>query len=501
VLLQSALARDPSYDAYGRPLSAVPDSSGAVGYSSGSASIKARIEELCLDIPFAEKMRLEARAEQRASKKAEREERRRARAERRADVAATTGEETKEQLAPLASSDESDFSSGSEDDDEDSIDDALENGASDDDEFLANGDDPYVASAGAAAAAAASSAARPAARTSSSASRSTRAGSLLSPPPSSSVSVSGGEQGLAAPAPGKCMDPALYVDDEVDPFASLSKVFILLRIDAKYLWRFEEQGVHLGNMFLRAPSAEALRAVLPPLGPRLTLMNFMRERVEMQRKQAGLPPVNAPKAGAAGSASSSPEAQRRSLSGSYASMGSGLDSLIHRPLPPSEQEAATMALAARIQHGTPRPPTKPRPGSPVRRSAFTVTPAAIAASSGALPMPHAASSDHASASFAHLPSPTSARGTGSGSEQWSLFSPSSSASAPAYSGSSSAFAFPPPLNPINVPERAVLPVSPHNGVPIHRPLSARDRRTLYDARTHARSAMLPIRTFGVVNWK
>jgi hypothetical protein len=300
------------------------------------------------------------------------------------------------------------------------------------------------------------------------------------------------------------MDASLYADDADDPYASLSKVFILLRIDAKFLWRFEEAGIHLGNMYTRAPSAEALRAVLPPLGPRLTLMNFMRERVELQRAQAGLPPLNhannkGSRSGGGGSSDgtatgaasffsgTSQSARAAGLYGGGGSGGSGLDSLEHHPLPPSQQEAATLALAVRIQHGTPNPRMQ-RPRSPLRASA--------AASS---PRVRAFSLATAESDGTHLLS--AAPALASAGEQFlsplsAVSAPSSSLHLPELPGG-----LPPPLNPINVPTMQLLPVSPHNGVPVHRPLSARDRRVLYDARTHARSAMSPIRTFAVVNWK
>jgi tetratricopeptide (TPR) repeat protein len=532
VLLQSALARDPSIDEHGRPYTQGGSSSDTTqfGFASGSVTIKHLIEQLCLDIPFAEKLRIEARMEKRA-RRAERHAQRKQKRDLAAAAAATTsvagtgdnigadGEEAKEQqqqqqLEPFASSScSSSESSGSSDGDDSSSDDdsALDEGASDDPEYAGDGSDvapPHAASA--AAAASAATTVSPAARvTGLGASgrvfspRSARAGSVLSSAPSSlGTEQTGGTTGSGA-APGKCMDESLYTDDADDPYASLSKVFILLRIDAKFLWRFEEAGIHLGNMYTRAPSAEALRPVLPPLGPRLTLMNFMRERVELQRAQAGLPPLNhankGSRSGGGGSSdgaatgaasffsgpSSTQSARAASLYGGGS--GSGLDSLEHHPLPPSQQETATLALAVRIQHGTPKPRTQ-RPRSPLRASAAASSPRARAYSlaTAVNDGTHLLSISPALASSGEqLLSPMSA-----------VSASSSSLHLPELPGG-----LPPLLNPINVPAMQLLPVSPHNGVSVHRPLSARDRRVLYDARTHARSAMSPIRTFAVVNWK
>lgn len=202
----------------------------------------------------------------------------------------------------------------------------------------------------------------------------------------------------------------LYSEDATDPYSSLAKLFIRLRIDAKYLWRFHQASIHLGNIHLA--NETEMRRVLPALGPRLTLMNFLQERISQLRAADGLADL------------------------------------------PASVEAEL--VKARLESGTIEQRLALRREAAARSS-------------------HQEVEEEAS------------RITSTFRRRGRLASPS-----PARSPTRA-------LNPINA--TPLVPVSPHNGVVVQRPLSARDRRTIYDAHSNARSAKAPIRTIGSVTWK
>lgn len=398
-----------------------------LGDASSSAHIKRMIASLGLDVPWQEKLAIEAakdRAKRRDARRARRAQRKHDRA---LSVTIEEGEEEakQQQQQPQQS-------------DEDSLSDSTTSSDSEAEPVPDPSADQSLMHSPASPAAAA-------AAVSSSSSTQGRLGHSMSS--SSLVSSDPDPDALLAD---------LYADDSVDPYASLSKLFIRLRIDSKYLWRFETASIHLAN--IHTVSEAEMKRVLPPLGPRLTLINFLQDRIVLMRQKEGIAEGGGAAAGAASAAASSaaaasPASPSFSSSSSVAAAAAfasrsdrdhaGRDALWSLE---STQAASsvpldeTAAIAARIQHGRGR----------------------------------------SSLSFPYLATPGSPLAAGNGA-------------------AAAAKPLPPPLNPIN--PSPIVPVSPHNAYPVNRPLSARDRRVLYDAKKHARSAMSPIRTYGATNWK
>ena len=225
----------------------------------------------------------------------------------------------------------------------------------------------------------------------------------------------------AAASSTDALDADLYAEDDVDPYSSLAKLFIRLRIDSKYLWRFEDAKIHLHNIHLVNESE--LRRVLPPLGPRLTLMNFLQDRITRLRHSQPRIGGDGPSCGAS-SNSSVAELELTKTHVAWQRARSGRREIETTPRRSIEEEAARITSTLQIR----RRRSKSRDGK------TNATP----------------------------PTPI-------------------------------------PRLPINsVP---IVPVSPHNNVIVHRPLSARDRRILYDSHTNPRSSMTPIKTIGSANWR
>lgn len=435
-----ALAPHPPAQPYNNGREAPP-----LGDASSSAHIRRMIAALGLDVPWQEKLAIEAAKERAARRDARRARRAQTKLDRALSATIEEGdEESKQQPQPQQQR--------RPQSDEDSLGDSTTSSDSEPDPTPdPSADQSLMHSAASPAAAAAAAPAGPG-------SVQGRLGHSMS---SSSLGSSEAESDLLL--------ADLYADDGVDPYASLSKLFIRLRIDSKYLWRFETAAIHLAN--IHTVSDAEMRRVLPPLGPRLTLINFLQDRIGLMRQREGIAdagaaagaggaaatasasasasaasataaatpapsfssPSSSSSVAAAGAFASRPDRDQagRDASGAVASLWSSENPGAAPPVPPDE----TAAIAARIQHGRGR----------------------------------------SSLSFPYLATPGSPL------------------------GAAAAKPLPPPLNPIN--PSPIVPVSPHNAYPVNRPLSARDRRVLYDAKRHARSAMSPIRTYGATNWK
>jgi tetratricopeptide (TPR) repeat protein len=247
---------------------------------------------------------------------------------------------------------------------------------------------------------------------------------------------------LAADEDG--VEDNLYAEDHLDPYSSLSKLFIRLRIDSKYLWRFEQAKIHLNNIHLVTESD--MRRVLPPLGPRLTLMNYLQDRIAKLRSLQGLPPL--------------------SLDDPNNSSGDGAHSGM---LELTKTHGEWQRLKGQGKGGGKRPKGLVD-STPEEAAKITSTFSPRRSRSPNKRGQEESASPQRLAAAGRSPSPR---------REVTLSSP--------------------PRQMIN--PSPIIPASPHNSVTVQRPLSARDRRQLYDSLTNMRSGLSPIRTIGSVSWR
>ena len=352
--------------------------------SSSSAHIRRLISSLGLDVPWQHRFQMEAQAEQaeREESRAAKRGRREARAARRAQREERRKERAKVHgVAALQDDTSSDSSSSSDsgESDPEPPTSPLAIAAAASSSAYAGTSTPAAAAASSAATGAAASAAAavpgsPSASPSSvlarhaSASSFSAASSSFDSYTTAGASSGGGVRDLLfddLDGPGS---DDLYAEDHLDPYSSLSKLFIRLRIDPKFLWRFELNQVCLAN--IHRCSEGLLQRMLPPLGPRLTLMNYLREKIVRERTKEGWVDPNATTAiGGTGRGSTLASLREGSERG-----GSGQDRSGNTPT--EDSVAATIAEAARIQHSvsSPRRPsvrnaaTLPKPLNPINPS-------------------------------------------------------------------------------------------------------------------------------------